>query len=163
MIMALVVRMNLELVQMDVKTTSFHGELEEVTFMDQPEGFVSKSYERKVYWLKRSIYGLKQSSRQWCLWFHQAMLQFGFPIVEDDHCIYLRRSNEKFLIVTLYVDDILMASNDLKMIATTKGWRHRTSIWRTWVIRVTCTELRSIWINLRGFLVSHKWHTLRTS
>ena len=34
MIMALVVRMNLELVQMDVKTTSFHGELEEVIFMD---------------------------------------------------------------------------------------------------------------------------------
>jgi len=46
--------------------------------------------------------------------FHQAILQFRFTIVEEDHCVYLKRSDIKFLIMILYVDDILMASNDLE-------------------------------------------------
>jgi len=86
------------------------------------EGFVSKGYKCKVYQLKHSIYGLKQSCRQWYLQFHQAILQFGFMMVKKDYCVYLKRSNYKFLIMTLYVDNVLMAYNDLEMIAATKGW-----------------------------------------
>jgi len=42
-------------------------------------------------------------------------------MIEEDHCVYFKQSNDKFLIMILYVDDILMASNNLKMITTTKG------------------------------------------
>ena len=55
---------------MDVKTAFLNGELEEKIYMAQPQGFVIKGQERKVCKLKRSIYGLKQSSRQWNLKFH---------------------------------------------------------------------------------------------
>jgi len=48
---------------MDVKTAFLNGSLEEEIYMDQPLSFVSKGQEDKVCRLKRSIYGLKQSSR----------------------------------------------------------------------------------------------------
>jgi len=48
--------MDLELVPMNIKIVFFHGELDEVIFMDQPDVFVSKGHERKVCWLKLSIY-----------------------------------------------------------------------------------------------------------
>ena len=48
---------------MDVKTAFLNGELDKEIYMDQPIGFVTKGQEHKVCRLKRSIYGLKQSSR----------------------------------------------------------------------------------------------------
>src|SRR5438270_6684802 len=90
--------------------------------MDQAEGFRSKGQEAKVCRLKRSIYGLKQSSRQWYLRFHRAVLGCGFVMIEQDHCVYLKQSKSGFLILTLYVDDILMASNDKRLVSETKAW-----------------------------------------
>src|SRR3954468_3838474 len=69
-ILAFVAKQDSELVQMDVKTAFLHGELEKEIYMDQAEGFRSKGQESKVCRLKHSIYGLKQSSRQWYLRFH---------------------------------------------------------------------------------------------
>ena len=63
LILAIVANLNLELYQMDVKTAFFNGELDEEIYMDQLVGFVAKGQEHKVCKLKRSIYGLKQSSR----------------------------------------------------------------------------------------------------
>ena len=55
--------------------------------MEQPVGFVDKGQEHKVCKLNRSIYGLKQSSRQWYLRFHKATLTYDFKIIEEDHCV----------------------------------------------------------------------------
>ena len=59
LILTIVANLNLELYQMDVKTTFLNGELDEEIYMDQPIGFVTKGQEHKVCKLKRSIYGLK--------------------------------------------------------------------------------------------------------
>jgi Reverse transcriptase (RNA-dependent DNA polymerase) len=66
--------------------------------------------------LKRSIYGLKQASRQWYLKFDQVITEFGFNENTIDQCIYLKVSGSKFIILVLYVDDILLASSDLDML-----------------------------------------------
>ena len=63
-ILAMVARYNLELEQLDVKTTFFHGDLEEDIYMAQPEGFKEAGKEDCVCKLKISLYGLKQSPRQ---------------------------------------------------------------------------------------------------
>ena len=69
-ILALVAHFDLELQQMDVKTTLLNGKLEEEVYMKQPKGFPSSDGEKLVCKLKKSIYGLKQASRQWYLKFH---------------------------------------------------------------------------------------------
>ncbi|KAM1189908.1 hypothetical protein ACFX2J_025523 [Malus domestica] len=66
-LMAIVARMDLELHQLDVKTTFLNGDLKEDIYMIQPEGYHVKGHKNKVYKLRKSLYGLKQSSRQWYL------------------------------------------------------------------------------------------------
>ena len=87
-ILALVAHFDLELQQMDVKTTFLNGELEEEVYMKQPEGFPSSDGEQLVCKLKKSIYGLKQASRQWYLKFHNIISSFGFEENVMDQCIY---------------------------------------------------------------------------
>ena len=120
LILAIVVNLDLELYQMDVETTFLNGELDEKIYMDQPQGTVVKSQERKVCKLKQSIYGLKQSSRQCHLRFHQTIIQNGFEMIEEDHCVYAKQSKRSLLISSLYVDDILLARNNMELIVTTK-------------------------------------------
>ena len=120
LILAIVARMDLELYQMDVNTAFLNGELDEEIYMNQPLGFELKGQERKVCKLKRSIYGLKQASRQWNLKFHQTMLKYGFTMMEEDHCVYIKHSKIGFIILSLYVDDILIVVNDKKLIDVTK-------------------------------------------
>ncbi|WZY88109.1 hypothetical protein YC2023_044844 [Brassica napus] len=64
-LLSLVVNMDLKLEQMDIKTAFLHGNLEEDLYMEQPEGYEDKSKPDHVCLLKKSLYGLKQSPRQW--------------------------------------------------------------------------------------------------
>ena len=50
------------------------------------------------------------------------MLKDGFIMMEEDHCVYVKRSNNHFIILSLYVDDILIVGNDKKFIDVTKKW-----------------------------------------
>ena len=59
-VLALATREDMELVQMDVKTTFLHGDLHEDIYMQQPEGFVEKGREHLVCKFKKSLYGLNK-------------------------------------------------------------------------------------------------------
>ena len=43
-------------------------------------------------------------------------------MMKEDHCVYLKRSNSDFVILSLYVDDILLDGNSKEMIDTAKKW-----------------------------------------
>ena len=81
-IMALVAYFDLELHQMDVKTTFLNGDIEETI------NFVSGDLKNVVYKLNKSIYDLKQVSRQWYHKFHQVITSFSFEENAADECIY---------------------------------------------------------------------------
>jgi Reverse transcriptase (RNA-dependent DNA polymerase) len=66
--------------------------------------------------LKRLIYGLKQVSRQWYLKFDQVIIEFRFKKNTIDQCIYLKANGSKFIILILYVDDILLTCSNLDML-----------------------------------------------
>jgi len=119
-IMALVAHYDLELHQMDVKTAFLNAYLEEDVYMDQPVRFIEEGKEHMVCKLKKSIYGLKQASRQWYLKFNDTITSFGFKEDIVDRCIYLKVSGSKFIFLILYVDDILLATNDLGLLSDTK-------------------------------------------
>nr|ABW74556.1 copia-like pol polyprotein [Boechera divaricarpa] len=91
-VLALVAHYNLELHQMDVKTAFLNGELEEEVYMDQPEGFVATGNENLVCKLRKSIYGLKQASRQWYFKFNDIITSYGFVEIIVDRCIYYKVS-----------------------------------------------------------------------
>ena len=120
-IMALVAHFDLELHQMDVKTAFLNGDLNEEVYMQQPEGFVTSGNEHLVCKLRKSIYGLKQASRQWYLKFDEVVTSLGFEENKVDQCIYLKVSGSKFIFLVLYVDDILLASRDLGLLHETKS------------------------------------------
>jgi len=119
-IMELVAHYDLELHQMDVKTAFLNEHLEEDVYMDQPVGFTKEGKEHMVCKLKRSIYGLKQDSRQWYLKFNDIIVSFGFKENIIDRCIYMKVSGSKFIFLILYVSDILLATNDLGLLSETK-------------------------------------------
>ena len=77
-LLALVALHDLELEQLDVKTAFLHGELEEQIYMQQPEGFIVHGKEDYVCRLKKSLYGLKQSPRQWYKRFDSFMIGHGY-------------------------------------------------------------------------------------
>ena len=98
-IMTLVAHYDLELHQIDVKTTFLNGDLEENVYMAQPKGFVMEGKERLGCRLKKSIYGLKQASRWWYLKFDQTIKNFGFKENVEDNCAIqsLRMGSLSFL------------------------------------------------------------------
>jgi len=118
--MALVAHYDLELHQMDVKTVFLNEDLKEDVYMDQSVGFIEEGKKHMVCKLKKSIYGLKQASRQWYLKFNDTITSFGFKENIVDRCIYLKVSGSKFIFLVLYVDDILLATNDLGLLSETK-------------------------------------------
>ncbi|CAM8999243.1 unnamed protein product [Rhodiola kirilowii] len=103
-IMALVAHFNIELHQMDIKTTFLNGDLHKEIYMLQPDGFTENG--NKVCKLKKSICGLKQASRQWYLKFDKVISKFGFSENKLDECIYVKTCGSNFILLLLYVDDI---------------------------------------------------------
>ena len=88
--------------------------------MNQLEDFLSERKEHMECKLKKSIYGLKQASKQWYLNFNDTITFFGFKENTIDQCRYLVVSGSKFIFLVLYVDDILLATNDLGSLYETK-------------------------------------------
>jgi len=119
-IMALVVHYDLELHQMDVKFSFLNEDLEGDVYMGQPVGFTREGKEHKVCKLKRSIYELKQASQQWYLKFNDIIVSFGFKKNIVYQCIYLKVSESKFILQIMYVEDILLVTNDLGLLSETK-------------------------------------------
>ncbi|KAK1696743.1 hypothetical protein QYE76_013440 [Lolium multiflorum] len=109
---------DLELEQLDVKIAFLHGELEDEIYMDQPEGFVVPGKEDLVCKFKRSLYGLKQSARQWYKMFDSFMIAHKFKRSQYDSCVYIKFVNGSPIYLLLYVDDMLIAAKSKKEITT---------------------------------------------
>ena len=115
MLIAIAVLHNLEIHQMDVKTAFLNGELNEEIYMEQLEGFIVLGQEKKVCRLIKSLYGLKQALKQWNEKFENAMMSNGFRINVCDKCVYIKDTANGYVIVCLYVDDMLIigSNNDI--------------------------------------------------
>jgi hypothetical protein len=104
---------NLHLEQLDVKTAFLHGDLEEDIYMTQPEGFEVPGKQNLVCKLRKSLYGLKQAPRQWYKKFNEFMNNSGFNRCDMDHCCYVKKFTDSYIILALYVDDMLIAGSNM--------------------------------------------------
>jgi hypothetical protein len=82
--------------------------------MQQPQGYEVKGKENLVCRLKKSLYGLKQAPRQWYLKFDKFMTEQGYNRCHSDHCVYVKRlENGSYIILLLYVDDMLVVGSNM--------------------------------------------------
>ena len=105
---------------MDVKTACLNGDLEEEIYMLQPEGSVVSGQENKVCKLKKSLYGLKQTPKQWHEKFDSVLMRDGFSSLGVDKYVYTKLINNECVIISLYVDDMLIFGTCLGVVLSTK-------------------------------------------
>lgn len=80
------------------------------------------SGEGKVCLLNKALYGLRQAGRCWNQKLNQVLLGFGAKQSSADPCVYYRGRKENLLLIATYVDDILVASRDKRIIAKLKQY-----------------------------------------
>jgi len=113
--------LDLEVEQMDVKTAFFHGDLEEEIYMKQPDGFHVEGKEYSMCRLRKSLYGLKQALRQWYKKFESVLFEQGYRKTTSDHCVFIRKfSDDDFIIMLLYVDDMFIVGKNVFRIVRLK-------------------------------------------
>ena len=121
-ILGLAFALDLECEQLDVKTAFLHGDLEEEIYMEQAKGFKVIGKENIVCSLKKSLYGLKQAPRQWYKKIDSFMLDYGFERINADHCADIKREkNGNFIVLLLYVDEMLIVGQNKNMINKLKN------------------------------------------
>ncbi|KAJ7009759.1 Retrovirus-related Pol polyprotein from transposon TNT 1-94 [Populus alba x Populus x berolinensis] len=120
-VLGLAANLNLKVEQLDVKAAFLHGDLDEEIYMEQPEGFEAKGKDQLVSKLKKSLYGLKQAPTQWYKKFDSFMVDHGYDRTTSDHCVFMKRFLDgNFIILLLYVNDMLIVGHDAKKIQILK-------------------------------------------
>ena len=111
---AIINKYNLDVRQLDVKTAFLNGMIYEEIFMEISEGmqYSDKIKQTKVCKLERALYGLRISPKRWNERFTEAALRIGLDSNDCEPCLFTWSEKDKFLILLLYVHDMLIASND---------------------------------------------------
>ncbi|KAL2225518.1 UNVERIFIED_CONTAM: Retrovirus-related Pol polyprotein from transposon RE1 [Sesamum indicum] len=105
---------------LDVNNAFLHGKLEETIYMTPPEGYeVEKGMVCK---LKKSLYGLKQASRQWNSEFTERIKGLGFTQSKYDYYLFTKGNNNNFIALLIYVDDVLIAAATKSLIEEVKRY-----------------------------------------
>ena len=105
---------------MDVKTTFLNGMIEEEVYIEQLEGFETFDRESHVCQIKRALYGLKQAPCAWYTGIDSPFTELAFTKSEADVKLYHIVLEGKLLIIVLYVDDLILTSDD-QLIKSCKG------------------------------------------
>ncbi|KAL0413994.1 UNVERIFIED_CONTAM: Retrovirus-related Pol polyprotein from transposon RE2 [Sesamum radiatum] len=107
---------------LDVNNAFLHGSLKEDIYMDPPEGYeVKPGYVCK---LRKSLYGLKQASRQWNQKFTEKLEVFGFVQSKNDYCLFTKEVFGGQVALLVYVDDILVTAPSESCIQQVKEYLH---------------------------------------
>ncbi|KAK1392382.1 hypothetical protein POM88_011438 [Heracleum sosnowskyi] len=101
-----------KLYQMEVKSAFLNGYLQEEVYVKQLSGFVHEKYPHFVYKLKKSVYGLRQSPRCWYDRLNDFLVTTGFTRGTLDPTLFIYHKNNAFLLVQVYVDDIVFGSSN---------------------------------------------------
>jgi hypothetical protein len=91
--------------QLDIKTAFLYGTIDHDVYMEQPQGYELLDKREYVCLLKKSLYGLKQAPRLWNRKI-RATLELGFKQSVCDNGIFILNDGIKFIILTVWVDDI---------------------------------------------------------
>lgn len=112
--------------QLDVCTAYLHAEIQEDVYIQLPKD--TPIYGNSIFKLKKSLYGLRSSALQWYKTMSSILQEIGFNKSMSDSCIFIyknkvRTTNERneFAILGLYVDDIILLTNELELMHKLKN------------------------------------------
>lgn len=137
MIIAVTARYGMDIQQLDVTTAYLNGTIDEQVYMSPPK-MLDKSLEtiiesetnnsklgikvrqmleelkttNIVCLLKKFLYGLRQAGKCWYSKLDQTLRKHGATPCHADPCVYHIGQGDNLLLITIYVDDILLASRD---------------------------------------------------
>ena len=127
-LLALVAARQWSLHQLDINNAFLHGDLDEEVYMSLPLGFHNKgecvsasSTAPKVCKLVKSLYGLRQASRQWYTKLLATIKELGFVQSQADHSLFVHSKGSLFIALLVYVDDMVITGNDHACVASLKS------------------------------------------
>ena len=102
--------------QLDVKTAYLNAAIDCEIYMKQPEGYIQPGNENLVCKLNKSLYGLKQSGRNWNVLLHKSLIDIDFVQCSGDACVYVHLTNSILMgIILIWVDDIIISVKSMKL------------------------------------------------
>ncbi|KAJ0512023.1 putative RNA-directed DNA polymerase [Helianthus annuus] len=110
-VLKLAVNNNWLLYQMDVNNAFLYGTLTKDVFMTLPQGYFSND-NAKVCKLVKSLYSLKQAPRQWNEKLTDVLVSMGFVQSVCDYSLFVLSKQDVFIILLVYVDDIVVTGNN---------------------------------------------------
>jgi hypothetical protein len=105
---------------MDVKNAFLHGELQEEVY-GQPPGYEDMSHSDYVCKLRKALYGLKQAPRAWHDKIAEYLVTIGFHMSDADHSLYVRKNDEGIVVITIYVDGLIVGGDNEKEVEHVKS------------------------------------------
>ena len=106
---------------MDVKSTLLNGELSKEVHVAQPPGFVTAGKEEQVLKLHKALYGLRQAPHAWYAKLDDTLSKLGFAHSPLEHAVYKRGDTTSFLLVGVYVDNLIITGTDAAAIIEFKA------------------------------------------
>jgi len=116
LLLALAAQNGWHIFQLDVKSAFLNGVLNEEIYVEQLDGFENKITSNKVYLLKKALYGLKQAPRAWYIRLDRYLLSLGFERSMNEVTLYVKNVDKHTLIVSVYVDDLLIAGDKKQLV-----------------------------------------------
>ena len=116
-LMQLAAQHDLILHQMDVKTAYLNAPIDCEIYLDQIE---NKDGKRLVYKLNKSLYGLKQSGRNWNTVLHTYLVENNFVQNQSDTCVYTMSNDNETIYILVWVDDLIIAASNEEALSRTK-------------------------------------------
>ena len=122
-LLSVAVNMEWSLFHLDAKYAFLYRDLKEQVYMELPPRYIAQG-ENTVCTLRKAIYELKQSPRAWFEKFSLVISGIGFAS-HSDHSVFVRRTKSGSVILTVYLDDILLTGSDSVALAETKEYLKR--------------------------------------
>jgi reverse transcriptase-like protein len=107
---------------MDIKGAYFNGHLQKIIYMRQPKGFGDGT--EHICKLIKTLYGLKQSGREWNIKFNKQIRCHDYKHLRSDPCAYIQRYNNEVAIITVWVDNLLLFTGSKRAMEETKRDLH---------------------------------------
>jgi hypothetical protein len=121
LLLALAAHSGWEVHHMDVKSAFLNGALSEEVFVSQPPGYVIAGKESAVLKLQKALYGLRQAPRAWYAKLDASLISLGFTRNPLEHAVYRRGDSTRYLLVGVYVDDLIITGTELQDIVRFKS------------------------------------------